>query len=83
MPKAENAIDKHTRKNIHQRRIIDKKLDKIKLNPYSYGEPLRGDLKGKYSVHIDTHFILIYSVDEKVHSIIIEGYGKHDKEYNI
>jgi len=79
----ENDIDKRTRKNIHQRRIICKKLDKIKLNPYAYGEPLVGDLKGKYSVHIDTHFVLIYSVDEKTRSIIIEGYGKHDSAYNI
>ncbi|MBI4015773.1 MAG: type II toxin-antitoxin system mRNA interferase toxin, RelE/StbE family [Candidatus Aenigmarchaeota archaeon] len=79
----EKDLKKRFRKNPHQRRIIDKKLEKVRQNPYAHGEPLVGRWKGYYSVHIDSHFILIYSVDEEFHRINVVTYGKHDPTYGI
>ncbi len=53
---------KLARKNPKQLEIIDKKILEICSNPFHF-KSLRGNMKGSYRVHIDTHFVLVYEID--------------------
>jgi addiction module RelE/StbE family toxin len=80
---AKKDFKKHLKKNNKQREIVEKKLDEILKNPGVYGEPLGGNLKGKYSLHINSHFVLIYEIDEEEKLVRVLKYDKHDKAYGL
>ena len=76
----EEIFAKLVRKNPKQLEIINKKIDGIRENPYR-SKPLRFPLAGMRRVHIDKSFVLIYSIDEKNKTVILEEYDHHDDVY--
>ncbi len=78
-PSLEKKLGK-LKKNPKQLQIILKKVDEILLNPHRY-KNLRVPLNDWKRVHIDKHFVLTFSVDEKNKTVILEDYEHHDKIY--
>ena len=58
---------------------INKKVAEIRENPYHF-KPLRAPMQNFRRVHIG-NFVLIYSIDEKRKTIIIEKYEHHEIVY--
>ena len=73
----DRVFDKLRKKNPKQMEIIYKKLEQILENPYKF-KPLRSDMHGTREVHIDKHFVLVYSIDKERSVVIIEDYDHHD-----
>jgi len=63
-----------------QLEAISKKITQILQNPYHF-KPLRGDLKGRRRVHIDSSFVLTYVIDEQNKIIKLLDYDHHDNIY--
>ena len=42
------------------KKIVQKKVDMILTNPVGLGEPLKGNLRGYYSVTVKKNFLIIY-----------------------
>ena len=59
---------------------IGKKVQEILVDPYRF-KPLRAPLFGKRRVHIDSNFVLVYSIDEPARSVCLLDYDHHDKIY--
>ena len=76
----EKKFAKLVKKNKKQMRIIHKKVEEIRENPYHY-KPLKGDKKGKRRVHIDKSFVLTYEIDEKNKVVKLLDYDHHDNIY--
>ena len=55
---------KLSKKNKKQLEIINKKVEQILENPHHF-KPLRGDMHGSRSVHIDKSFVLTYEIKEE------------------
>lgn len=75
---AKKKLDKLKRKNPKQLQIIRNKLKQILEDPYRF-KPLRSDMYGPREVHIDKHFVLVYSIDKEKMMVVIEDYDHHDK----
>ena len=58
---------------------INKKIKEILENPHHF-KPLKAPMQNFRRVHIGS-FVLIYSIDEKRKTIILEKYEHHDKVY--
>lgn len=71
---------KLAKKNPKQLEIIYKKIEEIVQNPQRY-KNLRKPLQHLKRVHVDKHFVLVYSIDESNKTIIIEDYDHHDSIY--
>jgi addiction module RelE/StbE family toxin len=52
-------------------------LEQITKDPYLF-KPLRSDMKETREVHIDKHFVLLYSIDEIRKVVILKDYGHHE-----
>jgi len=76
----EKIFFKLSKKNPKQLEIIHKKLEEVKSNPHHY-KNLRTPLQHLKSIHIDSSFVIVFSVDEKSKTIIIEDYDHHDRVY--
>lgn len=68
---------KLVKRNPKQMEIILKKIEQILENPYRF-KPLRSDMKGYREVHVDKHFVLVYSIDEERKVVIIKDYDHHE-----
>lgn len=68
------------KKNPKQLDIIYKKIEEIAQDPHRY-KNLRYPLNSWKRVHIDTHFVLCFSINEEKRTIILEDYDHHDKIY--
>ncbi|ODS42181.1 MAG: hypothetical protein MSIBF_02265 [Candidatus Altiarchaeales archaeon IMC4] len=79
-PAVLKKLEKLSRKNTKQVEIILKKADEIVENPHHY-KNLRAPLQHWKRVHIDGHFVLAFSVDEKTKTVMLEDYDHHDKIY--
>ena len=73
-------LDKLGKKNKKQVEIILKKSDEILKDPNRY-KNLRAPLNMWKRVHIDKHFVLTFSVDEKKKIVTLEDYDHHDNIY--
>ena len=62
-----------------QLETINKKVFEILENPHRF-KPLSNIMKGFRRVHFGS-FVLIYSIDEKNKTVILEDYDRHDKIY--
>ena len=71
---------KLSKKNLKQLIIIDKKVKEIIQNPNRY-KNLRAPLNEWKRVHIDKHFVLVFSVDDKNKTVTLEDYDHHDNIY--
>jgi YafQ family addiction module toxin component len=61
-------------------RIIHKKIIEILENPHRF-KNLRAPLNEWKRVHIDSHFVLAFSVDENTKTVTLEDYDHHDNIY--
>jgi len=76
----ENIFLKLAKRNPKQLEIIHKKIEEIKENPQHY-KNLRKPLQHLKRVHINSNFVMLFSVDETSKTIIIEDYDHHDNIY--
>lgn len=81
-PELDKKLNKLSKKNPKHFRIITKKSEEISMDPHCY-KNLRAPLNHWKRVHIDRHFVLIFSIDEENNAIILERYEHHDKVYNV
>jgi len=79
-PDLEKILKKLAKKNRKQVEIIFNKIDEILANPHRY-KNLRAPLNDWKQVHVDKHFVLIFSVDEESKSVTLEDYDHHDNIY--
>ncbi|VVB76775.1 ParE toxin of type II toxin-antitoxin system, parDE [uncultured archaeon] len=75
-----NIFEKLEKKDKRQLIEIRKKIASILENPNKF-KPLRAPLQGVRRVHVMGSFVLIYSVVEEKHTVIIEDYAHHDEIY--
>jgi len=76
----EKAFLKLAKKDPKQLRMIRDKIMDIVIDPHRY-KNLRSPLNHLKRVHIDSSFVLVFSVDEERRTIIIEDYDHHDTIY--
>ncbi len=76
----EKEFKKLAKKNPKQLEIILKKIEEIRENPHRY-KNLRKPLQHLKRVHIDSSFVLVFSIDEEKKMVIIEDYNHHDRIY--
>lgn len=79
-PELLKKLNKLRKKNIVQYESIFKKAAEIKMDPHRY-KNLNAPLNHLKRVHIDKHFVLVFSVDEESKSIILEDYDHHGNIY--
>ena len=60
--------------------IINKKIKEILEDPHRY-KPLKAPMQHMYRVHIGGSFILIFSINEKTKSVVLEDFAHHDEAY--
>lgn len=75
-PQLERKLRKVQKKNHLQYEIILKKVEEILENPRHY-KNLRAPLQHLKEVHIDTPFVLTFSVDENTKTVILEDFDHH------
>jgi YafQ family addiction module toxin component len=75
-----NKLKKLQKKNIVQFNAIFKKAEEIQINPHRY-KNLKVPMNYLKRVHIDKHFVLVFSVDEESKTVILEDYDHHDTIY--
>ena len=76
----ETIFLKLAKKNPKQLEIIHKKINEICKNPQHY-KNLKKPLQHLKRVHVDSNFVMLFSVDETSKTVIIEDYDHHDKIY--
>jgi YafQ family addiction module toxin component len=79
-PRLDKIFRQLEKKNPKQLEIIFKKVEELVLDPHRY-KNLRWPLNHWKRVHIDKHFVLTFSIDEKTKTITLEDYNHHDKIY--
>jgi YafQ family addiction module toxin component len=75
----EKGFFRLAKKDRKQMEAINKKINEIICNPYHY-KNLRAPLAHLRRVHIGS-FVIVFSIDEKRKSVIIEEYAHHDDVY--
>jgi YafQ family addiction module toxin component len=65
------------KKNPKQMEIILKKLERITENPQAF-KPMRSSMHGLREVHIDKHFVLLFSIDDVTMTVVVHDYGHHE-----
>jgi YafQ family addiction module toxin component len=60
--------------------IVMKKIEEILQNPHHY-KPLTHDMKHLYRVHIDSSFVLVFSIQENKGIVLFVDIDHHDKIY--
>lgn len=76
----ERILQKLSRKDPKQLGIILRKIEEIQAGPHHY-KNLRKPLQHLKRVHIDSSFVLVFSVNEVEKTVIIEDYDHHDRIY--
>lgn len=79
-PELDKKLNKLYNKNKKQYEIIMKKVEEIIINPNHF-KNLRAPLQDLKRVHIDSNFVLTFSVDEQTKTVILEDFDHHDKIY--
>ena len=77
---ADRIFAKLSKKNPKQMEIICKKVEEISKNPSRY-KNLKSPLSHLKRVHIDTHFVLVFEVNETEKEITLIDYAHHDNIY--
>ncbi len=75
-PSLDKILNKLFKKDKKRYEILMKKAEEIIQNPQHY-KNLRAPLQHLKEVHIDTHFVLTFSVNENTKTVILEGYFHH------
>ncbi|MBW3017004.1 type II toxin-antitoxin system RelE/ParE family toxin [Candidatus Woesearchaeota archaeon] len=75
-------LEKLAQKNQLAVEIILKKTDEIVINPNRY-KNLRAPLNKWKRVHIGKNYVLVFSVDEKNKTVVLEDFDHHDSIYKL
>jgi YafQ family addiction module toxin component len=78
--KLSKELGKLEKKNIVQFDAIFKKAEEIRIAPNRY-KNLNYPLNNLKRVHIDKHFVLLFSVDENAKTITLERFEHHKDAY--
>ncbi len=78
--KIDEIFKKLAKKDPKKLETISNKLKEVLKDPYRF-KPLGNVMKGLRRVHIDKSFVLIYSIDEKDKTVILEDFDHHDNIY--
>jgi len=81
-PEADKIFQKLAKKNPHQLKIVNKKIEEIRLNPNHDYKFLRKPLQTFNRVHIDNHFVLIFKIDHTNQSVVVYYFDHHDNVYD-
>lgn len=73
-------LEKLGRRNKIAAIAISAKLHRIAQDPRRF-KPLKSPMQGKWRVHIDSSFVLTYSIDEESKTVRILDYAHHDEVY--
>ena len=76
----DEKLKKLYKKDRKKYEIIIKKAEEVIKNPHHY-KNLRAPLQFLKRVHIDKHFVLTFSVDEKTKTVTLEDFNHHKKIY--
>ena len=76
----EKIFFKLANKNPKQLERVEKKINEVIQNPHHY-KNLRKPLQHLKRLHIDKSFVVLFSVNEDSHKVIIEDYDHHDNIY--
>jgi YafQ family addiction module toxin component len=79
-PAFARTAKKLKKKNRQQYELIRKKAAELVINPNRY-KKLNYPYNNLKRVHIDTHFILLFSVDEEAKTVKLEEFVHHDDAY--
>ena len=79
-PNLDKKLEKLIKKNRMQYEIVMKKIGEVIISPNRY-KNLKKPLQHLKRVHIDTHFVLTFSVEDKANLVIFEDFDHHDKIY--
>jgi YafQ family addiction module toxin component len=79
-PELDSKFEKLAKKSKKQFEIIINKINEILVNPHRY-KNLRAPMNHLKRVHVDKHFVLIFSINEEQESIALVDYDHHDKIY--
>jgi len=77
-PAVDRTSSKLGKKNRKQLEVIYKKIEEIVQNPHRF-KNLGAPLNKWKEVHIDSHFVLAYSINENLKRVQIEDYDHHDR----
>ena len=80
-PEADKIFKKLSKKNLNQLKIIDKKIQEIRINPSHEYKFLKNPLQTFNRIHIDKHFVLIFKINHKEKIVDIYYYDHHDNVY--
>jgi len=76
----DEKLKKLYKKDRKKYEIIVKKAEEVIKNPHHY-KNLRAPIQFLKRVHIDKHFVLTFSVDEKTKTVTLEDFDHHKKIY--
>lgn len=76
----ESVVDRLNKLSEFEHEVVLKKINRICENPYHY-KPLRQPLAGHRRVHVNTCYVLTYTIDQSKQMVIVEDYEHHDKVY--
>lgn len=76
----DKTFSKLSKKDPIKLQIINKKIKEILEDPQRF-KNLRAPLNHWKRVHIDSHFVLAFSVDESTKTVTLEDYDHHDNIY--
>ena len=80
-PELDKILGKLAKKNRFQYEQILNKIEEVIKNPQHY-KNLRVPLQHWKRVHIDSHFVLTFSVDEEHKKVTFKDFQHHDSMYN-
>ena len=80
-PSLDKKFNKLSKRDREILRAINEKLKAIVENPYHY-KPLKAPMQHMRRVHILKNFVLIFSIDEKRKTVILEEFAHHDEAYH-
>jgi YafQ family addiction module toxin component len=79
-PNLRKELEKLKKKNRVQLIAINKKAEEIRIDPHRY-KNFNYPLQNLIRVHIGTHFVLLFSVDEATKTVILEKLEHHNDAY--
>lgn len=78
--KLKEILKKLFKKDRLRYEITLRKMSEIVQDPWRY-KSLRYDMKNFKRVHIDSHFVLIFEIDEKIKVVKFEDLDHHNNIY--
>ncbi len=76
----DKKLKKLAKKDAVIHNAIEKKTIEILADPFRF-KPLKSPMQNKRRVHIMGSFVLVYSIDEKRKTVILEDFDHHDYIY--